>query len=255
MLKRLWWKLLAGLVVLLVAGAFFAYNRAIVFLHSDEFRKDISTQVGAEIGSVVTFGDFKWDGLKAKNNSFQSTGDGAITSVDATDIALDVKLDYIKREKFRLKNVKVGSVNAILDLRQDFLKFDKVKKEKGFIESLLPDEVELLDAEIGDINATVHTDSGDYTISGMKLQTTKDDDAYNALVEDGIVNLPFPFLKSARLEQGEIIQLDDEIYVYIEFDTTDRYRPLPRTRDIGVHLCGLSAGRKQTERYKRTCYR
>jgi len=151
--------------------------------------------------------------MSAKNDSFQSVGDGAIASVKATDIALDVKLDYFKRDKFRLKNVNVGSVNAVLDLREDFLKFDKVEKEKGFIESLLPDEVELLNAEIGDINATVHTDSGDYTISGVKLKTIKDNDAYNAHVEGGIVNLPFSFLRSARLEQGEVIQLDEEIYV------------------------------------------
>jgi hypothetical protein len=104
-------------------------------------------------------------------------------------------------------------VDLLLDLRRDFLTFDKVEKEKGFIESLLPDEVELLDAEIGAINATVSTDSGDYTISGVKLQTLKNVDVYNATIEGGIVNLPFSFLKSARLEQGEIIQMDEEIYI------------------------------------------
>lgn len=211
--KRLWWKLLLGLIALLVAGVFFAYNRVVAFLHSDDFREDISVQVGAEIGGVVTFSDFKWDGLSARNNRFESAGDGAIASIDARDIALDVRLDYFKRDKFRLENVNVGSVDLLLDLRRDFLTFDKVEKEKGFIESLLPDEVELLDAEIGAINATVYADSGDYTISGVKLQTTKDVDGYNATINGGIVNLPFSFLNSARLEQGKISQMDEEIYI------------------------------------------
>ena len=212
-LKGLWWKLALGLIVLLIAGAFFAYNRAIAFLHSDDFRKDVSAQVGAELGSEGEFGDFKWDGLSAKNDSFTSTGEGAISSIDAKDISLDVKLDYFKRDKFRLKNVNVSTVNAELDLRKEFLKFKREKKEKGFLESLLPDEVELLDAEIGDLSATVQTDSGEYTISGVNVQTVKSDDSYKAVIKNGIVNLPYSFLKTARLEEGEIVQLDEEIYV------------------------------------------
>ncbi|MFT5906268.1 MAG: hypothetical protein ACI9E1_001875 [Cryomorphaceae bacterium] len=213
MLKRLWWKVSLGFSVLLVAAVFLAYNRAIGFLHSEAFRNDISAQVGAEIGSVVTFGDFKWDGLSAKNSSFKSSGEGAITEVDAENIALDVKLDYIKRDKFRLKNVTVGYVSAELDLRKDFLKFDLEKKEKGFIESLLPDEVELIDAQIESLNALVSSDSGLYGVSGVRLKMKKKDDSYVAIIEGGEVNLPFSFLSNAKLEQGELTQVDEEIYV------------------------------------------
>lgn len=212
-ISGLWWKVLLGFTVLVIAGAFFAYNRAIAFLHSEEFKKEISTQVGAKIGSEVKFGDFKWDGMSAKNDSFKSSGDGAIEKADATDLELDVELDFIKRDKFRLTNVSIGSVNTVIDLRKDFLKFELEKKEKGFIESLFPEEVELLDVVVNDINATVHRDSGDYVISGLKLAAKKENDSYKAMIEGGEVNLPFRFLKSARLKQGELIYSDQEIYV------------------------------------------
>ena len=127
--KGLWWKSLLGVFVLLIAGLIFAYNRAIVFLHSEEFNNEISTQVGAKIGSEVKFGDFKWDGMSAKNDSFKSSGDGAIERVDASDLALDVELDFLKRDKFSLTNVSIGSVNTVIDLRKDFLKFELEKKE------------------------------------------------------------------------------------------------------------------------------
>lgn len=212
-LKGLWWKLLLGLVVLIIAGAFFAYAKVIAFLHSDSFRDEVALQVGNELGSEGEFGDFKWDGLSAKNESFESTGEGAISSIDARDIELDVKVDYIKRDIIRLKNVGVGEVNAELDLRKDFLRFEKEVKEKGFLESLLPEEIELLDAEIRELNAKVFTDSGEYSVRGVNVQAEKDDDAYNVIVDGGLVNLPFPFLSSARLDRGEIVQIDEEIYV------------------------------------------
>ncbi|MGJ8654901.1 MAG: hypothetical protein ACSHX6_00515 [Akkermansiaceae bacterium] len=185
----------------------------IAFLHSDVFRDDVAMQVSAKLGTEGAFGDFKWDGLSAENESFEANGEGAISSVDAGDISLDVELDYIKRDKFSLTNVHVNRVDAEVDLRREFLQFEIEKKEKGFFESLLPEDVELLDAEIGKINATVQTDSGEYRISGMSLQATRDDDAYNATIEGGLVNLPFPFLRTASLVKGEIIQLDEEIYV------------------------------------------
>jgi len=74
-LKGLWWKLLVGFVVLLVIGGFIVYSKVVSFLHSDGFRDDVAAQVGAELGSRGEFGDFKWDGLSAKNENFKAEGE------------------------------------------------------------------------------------------------------------------------------------------------------------------------------------
>ena len=211
--KGIWWKSFLGLLVLVIVGVLFAYSRVVAFLHSDGFRDGISLEVCDELGTEGGFGDFEWDGLSAKNESFESVGIGAISSIKARGLAMDVELDFFKRDKFTLKNVYVGAVDAELDIRREFLKVEREKQEKGFLESLLPEEVELLDAELGELNAVVHSDSGKYEISGVNLRAQKDGDSYNALLKGGMVNLPFAFLSSANLVNGELSQLDEEIYI------------------------------------------
>ncbi len=213
--KGLWWKSLLGISLLLIAGMIFAYNKAISFLHSESFRDKVSLEVGALIGSEVSFADFKWNGLSAKNDQLKSTGEGLISSIDAEKLQLDVDLDFFKRDKFTLKNVVINSVNAEIDLDKDFLTFELEKKEKGFIESLLPEKIELLDAVINDVNAKIHSKSGDYTMSGVRIEAekAKDSDSYSAHISNGRLKLPYTLLDSVRLKQGDLILMDKEIYI------------------------------------------
>jgi len=211
--KGLWRKVLLGVVVIMLGLCVYAYKSVITYLHSNEFREAVAKQVGAEIGSDVSFGDFKWKGLSARNDRFESKGAGAFVMTEAKDLFLDVELDFLKRDKFRLKNVTIGSLATELDLSKEFLKFDKIKREKTFLESLLPDKVELIDAEILDASATVRGRYGDYSFSGSKINFVKRESGYAALLEGGMMKLPFPFLSIARLEKGELVQLDEEIYI------------------------------------------
>lgn len=211
--KSKWWKLIIVFCLLSIAIGFFIYNRVVAFLHSDEFRKDVSAQVSAGLGSVGEFGNFEWDGLSGRNEGFVSLGNGAINKIDASDISLDVNIDYLKRDKFVLKNVRVGQIDSVFDLRRDFIRFKIKEKEKGFIQSFLPDKVELRDAEVSDLNATIYTDSGQYGVSGVNVITKKSEDKYVAGIRGGLVDLPFSFLNQARVVEGEIVKLDDEIYI------------------------------------------
>ena len=211
--KGLWWKVLLGLVVIVIVGGIVAYNKAIGFLHSEDFRSEVSLQVSDELGAEGAFGDFEWDGLSAENDHYKATGIGAISAVDVKGISLDVALDYFKRDKFEISNVRIDKVEAELDLRKEFLKIEREKKPKGFLQSLLPEEVELLDAEFSLIDAAVITNSGEYDVSGVKLNVKKDNDSYRAQIEGGFVEMPFPFLSSAIIKSGDFVQSDEEIYV------------------------------------------
>lgn len=209
----LWWKLLLGVFVVLLVGGIFAYNKVISFLHSDEFREDLAMQVGAEVGSKVEFGDFKWSGLSARNARVSVSGEGAIESAEVENLSLDVEMDFINRDKFTIKNVELDSVSVALDLRKEFLRFDRVEKEKGFLASLLPEEVEFEDAEIYNLAAVVKTNSGDFSVRGVRVKAENDDGTYNGFIDGGSVRLPFSFLTLATIEKGEISSTDEEIYV------------------------------------------
>ncbi len=209
----LWWKLLLVVLVVMLVGGVIAYNKVITFLHSDDFRDDLAKQVGAEVGCKVEFGDFKWSGLSAKNDKVSVSGEGAIESAEVENLSLDVEMDFIKRDKFTIRNIELDSVSAVLDLRKDFLRFERVEKEKGFLASLLPEEVEFENAEIYDLDAVVKSHSGDFLVRGVRLEAANDQGTYRGVINGGTVKLPFSFLTLATIEKGEISSVDEEIYV------------------------------------------
>ena len=211
--KGLWWKVLLGVFVMVIVSGVVAYNKVIAFLHSDEFREDVAEQVSAELGTQGELGEFIWSGLNGENESFKATGDGFIESVAVEDISFDVDLDYIKRDKFTVSNISINSVEAEVDMRKPFNKIERPKKEKGFLESFLPEEVDITDAIVHNMNATAMTELGEFIISGLSVALEKNDDAHQITLDRGRINLPFPFLKNATLEGGQLTQLDDEIYI------------------------------------------
>ncbi len=211
--KGLWWKILIGVLIMGVIGGIFAYRKAIAFLGSEGFREEVSEQVSAELGTEGEFGKFTWSGMDGKNESFDAAGDGLIESVKVEDIAFDVKMDFIKRDKIRVKNIRVRSVYAEVDLRKPFEKIELPKKEKGFIASLLPEEIEILDAEVSNIRAKVITNSGDFKLGRLHVVAQKEGAKYELQIDNGLLELPFPMLKSARLTSGKLTQFDDEIYI------------------------------------------
>ena len=212
-LKGLWWKVLLTVLVVLIIGGIVAYNKVISFLHSDAFREDVSEQVSAKLGTTGELGKFTWSGLDGKNESFKAAGNGFIKSIDVEDVSFDVKLDYIKRDKFRVENISVTSIYSEIDTRESFKEIEIPKKEKSFLASLLPEEIELIDAKVHDLSAKVIMDSGEYSVNGVTVAANKEDDAYKILLNDGRITLPFPFLNSATLVKAELVQLDDEIYI------------------------------------------
>ena len=212
-LKGLWWKVLLGIFAIIIVGGVVAYNKVIAFLHSDGFREEVAELVSAELGAEGELGKFSWSGLSGKNENFTATGGGFIESVNAEDISFDVDLNYIKRDKFKISDISITSVSAEVDARRPFEKTELVKKDKGFLEKLLPEEVEVLDAKIHDFNAKVMTELGEFQASDISVSFKKDQDAYKTVLENGRFELPFSFLTEASLEEGKLVQLDDEIYI------------------------------------------
>ncbi len=211
--RNLWWKVLLGVFVMVLGLGIYGYKQAIAFLHSEDFRKEVSLQVGDQLGGEGEFEKFKWDGMSGSNSGFTATSNGLVKSVIVKDIELDVDVDFIKRDKFTLENVRVGEVTAEVDLTKDFVPFIREKKEKSFLESLIPEEAELNDAKVTSINAKVHTNSGDYSIESLRAEVEADGSVFNITAKDGYVNLPLDFLKTAYLEEAKIKQSGENIYI------------------------------------------
>ena len=211
--KGWWWKGLLGLFLLLIIGGFVVYNRAIAFLHSDEFREKVQLEVGAKMGCETEFGDFTWEGLSASNDSFEATGEGAIAQVNAEDITFDVDLDFVKRDKYVIENVKIGKVSTVVDLSKKFITFELEKEEKGFIEKLLPEETELVDVNVKNTNMRMITEGGDYVVTDTNLDLKHDAGEYVLNLSGGKIELPMNFINQGNLKNARLLVRDEQILI------------------------------------------
>ncbi len=211
--KGLWWKISLGVIVVALLTVIVGYNRVIAFLHSETFRKDISQRVGDELGCEAEFGKFKWNGLSGRNSGFKAHGDGLVSEVALDDLAVDVKVDYLKRDKFRLKNVKVGAAEVSLDTTKPFTKIERPKVEKTFLSEFLPDEVELEDVQVRRVAVNIHSEAGDFKVSQAAVALQRVEDNYDLSVTGGRVILPFPLVNRASIKSIKLRQSGDFVFL------------------------------------------
>jgi len=213
--KGLWWKVLVGLFILLITTGIIGYYKTKAYLHSEDFRELVSLQVSNELGSEGSFGEFKWNGLSGSTTGYKATGEGAIQSVDVEDISLDVDLSFIKRDVFKLKNVKIAKVNSTIDLSNEFLSFKAEKRERGFWESFLPDRIELHNAEVIDTSVNIITSGNNYSFDGVtaSLEKNKKGKGFDIKAEGGRFNVPLSIVDNAYLKEANLKLRGDEIYL------------------------------------------
>lgn len=212
--KGLWWKVLLGLFVVLISSLIIGYFKTKAYLHSDDFREMVSKDVSDILGSEGSFGEFKWDGLSGATTGYAATGEGAIHSVDVENIDLNVDLNFIKRDVFKLKKVKVAKVSGVIDLSKPFLSFKK-ERERGFLESFLPEEVELYDAEVYDMNAVIKTSGSNYSFENVaaSLKRNPKGTGYDINAKGGMVKLPLSIINGAYLDEANLKLRGEEVYL------------------------------------------
>lgn len=213
--KGLWWKVLLGGVSLIIVGAIFVYFKAKAFLQSDEFREIVSLKVSDQLGSQGEFGEFDWSGLSGETTGYNAKSDGLLKSVAVEDISVDVDLDFIKRDVFKLKDIKIKKIESSLDFTKAFTPIYREGGEKSFIESLLPEEVELFDAEVFDLSAKIATEGDDYSFDGVsaKIERTKEKNGYDIVAEGGRVKVPLGIVNVAHLKHANIKVRGEDLYL------------------------------------------
>ncbi len=211
----LWWKILVVLFIVLVTASIIGYYKAKSYLHSEEFRDLVSLQVSSGLGSEGSFGEFTWDGLSGSTTGYNATGEGAIQSVNVKDISLEIDLDFIKRDVFKLKKVKVAKMDGTLDLPNDFLSFKRKKRVRGFWESFLPEKIEFYDAEIMDLNGLIKTSGNDYSFQGVSAYINKSEKGkgFDIKAEGGRFKIPLSIIDGAYLKQANLKLRGEEVYL------------------------------------------
>lgn len=214
MLKGLGWKLSMLFCLLVVAGLAVGYNRVLAYIHSPEFREAMSTKVGDLMGAEGEFEDFTWSGMHGDNDGFTAVSDGGMVKMEAKQLSLDVKCDFVSRDEWELRDVEVGSLSVDLDLTKEFNKPRVRDEAEGFLEQWLPKKASLYNAEIYRLGANVVTSGGDYKMKDVHVKLTRQDGGgYTADLKGGCVNMPLELLGEAALVEGKARFMNNRLHL------------------------------------------
>lgn len=210
--------LLACGVLLLVGG----YVAVRGYLHSEGFRKFLSSEAGAAAGVAGEFAPFQWDGLAVETDSFQATGEGLLAEVSAEGMHTEIGLGGLKRGVWEIRGSSVRRLEVTVDATREREKSatEKVKRRekseaKASRPSWLPSEVELEGLDLRSVAAKVILKQGEASARGMSMQAelAGKRGAYRGEVSGGIIRLPFDFLPEVRLERALLRYQDQELFL------------------------------------------
>ncbi|GAA5496203.1 hypothetical protein Rhal01_02385 [Rubritalea halochordaticola] len=215
MMKGLGWKLSALFCVLLVSALAVGYNRVLAYIHSSEFSEAMSLKVGDLMGAEGEFEKFTWNGMHGENDGFTAVSDGGLAKLEAENLSLDVKCDFLKREEWELRNVEVGALQVDLDLTKEFNKPRVRDAAEGLLEQFLPKKAALYDATILRAGAKILTEGGDYEMKDVQVELVKQDGsaAYDASLSGGYFKMPLEMLGKAYLKDGEVRFLNNRLHI------------------------------------------
>jgi len=216
-------KVFGSVVALLLVVVVVGYNRVVSYIHSDEFRDGMSEKVGDLMGVDGEFGQFEWSGMHGKNEGFVAKSDGALVSIEGESIQMDVDVNFVRRDVWKLRDVQVGTGRVEVDLRKDFNDpIEREAKAEGFLEKWLPKKAELVNAEVSRAGALLRTEGGDYEVKGVQVDVKAARGGYFAKLSGGEVSLPYDILKAAEFREGEVLFLDNRLAIdRAEFDFFD----------------------------------
>lgn len=211
---RLGVKICLGVLGLIVVGGVVGYNRVLAYIHSDQFSETVGVKVGDAMGAQGEFGNFEWSGMHGRNDGFVATSDGALVKLEGEKIQLDVGVNFVKRDEWKLKDVQVGRGYAEVDLTKDFNAPVVRDEAEGMLEKWLPKKARLVNAEVIRGGLLVKTRGGDYRASGIGVNVEESKGGgYVAKLSGGEVALPYSFLGEAELLEGELRFFDHRLYV------------------------------------------
>ncbi|MBG7608074.1 MAG: hypothetical protein IZT59_08625 [Verrucomicrobia bacterium] len=201
-------KAVVALGALLIVGLGVGYMGLRAYLHSDGFRKFLSTQVSGVVKVDGNFSPFRWDGLAVETAGFDATGEGLIAGIQADEIATEIGFGGITRGVWEMKGTRITRLEVTFNaLKSDepppvepMIREKKVaKKQPGWV----PEEVELESLDIVELALTGNTASGPVKASGMSVhvlpQTGKN--AYKGEIIGGLVDLPLDFVPQLHINR------------------------------------------------------
>ncbi len=207
------------LAVLALAGAYASMRS---FLHSDAFRKLLSTQAGKVAGVDGEFSAFRWQGLAVSTESFDATGSGLVSAIRAAGLSSEVGLGGVRRGVWEIQSSSLRRLDVTLDLvkrgseradRPQASDTSSAKREKAA--GWFPRKAELQNIDVAELTLQALSEQGSVGASGMKIHAERagPHGAYRADVTGGTIHLPIKFLPELRLDRLHLRYQNDQVFL------------------------------------------
>lgn len=215
---------------LLVVGAGVGYLGVRAYLHSDSFRKFLSAQLGAKAKVEGEFSPFYWDGLAVETEGYTGTGEGLVSNVEISKIDTEIGFGGLSRGVWEVKSTRINRIEVALDTTkadepapiEPVIEKKKVARQQpGWV----PKKLELESLEIGTVSVDLVTKDGPVTAEGMGVRVLpqKGENAYEAEIVGGQINLPKPWLPPLNLKRVSAVYRDGSAFLTkAEFGAWDK---------------------------------
>ena len=177
------------------------------YLHSDGFRRLLSSKVSKVLGMAGEFSPFNWDGLAVDTGSFEAHGYGPINSLHADRLHSEVNLSGVRRGVWELHGTSVNRVEIHWDTRNPTSTQQPPPPPPEATPTAtrhwLPSEVELNGLDLRELMVTAMLEDGEVFANGMRVRIdrTGDKHAYRAEIDGGRIRLPWSWLPAINLNR------------------------------------------------------
>ncbi len=212
-------RVVIGLGVVLVVAVLALVAGVRGYLHSDSFRNLLSAQAGKVLKGEGTFEAFRWKGLQVRTDAFDATGEGAVRRLRAEGIETEIGLGGFGRGVWELRGSHIRKLEAEIDLTEKERLFSQLpppaRKAPGKKKGWLPNQAELLEAEIGNIVVRMRTPQGLADLAGSRLRavSTGEPMSYRGTLDGGMLQLPWPKLPTVKLGTADLRWQDETLFV------------------------------------------
>jgi hypothetical protein len=196
-----------GLVVSIFCALALGYLGLRNYLHSDGFRLFLSAEASQASAVDGKFTRFRWDGLAVDTDSFQGVGVGPLAKVQADGLHTEVGFGAVSRGFWEIRSASVRRLDLTVDTRVSASPYTSGIKElssKSRPPAWIPNQVEVHEVDIQELNLHALLDGGLATLSGARVRAEMAgaQHSYRAQIDGGNLHLSNPKLPELRL--GEV---------------------------------------------------
>lgn len=190
------------------------------YLHSDEFRKFLSSEASKAAKVSGEFSPFRWQGLAVNTESFEATGPGPVTAVKAAGLHTEVGLGGVRRGVWEIQGTSLRRLDITLDAtkrasRETSSAPTPKSATRQKTPAWFPNKAELQGIDIAEVTVQALLGQGPVRASGMKIHAEQAGakDAYRAEINGGSIHLPVGIVPDLRLGRVQLRYHEQQVFL------------------------------------------